>query len=337
VSKPVGNPGELDLRFTVESHLDRVSLAEEAADEVRAGLTSEQKRLPAKYFYDEHGSLLFEQITGLPEYYPTRTELSILRANADPLIVDGRYEELVEIGSGAATKTRTLLDAMERAGTLRRYVPFDVSEEMLRTSSHELLARYPRLSVHGVVGDFQRHLSRIPQAAGRRLVIFLGSTIGNLEVEERLGLLGATQGLLQPGDAFLLGIDLVKDIGVIEAAYNDAAGVTAEFNRNMLRVINTQFDGDFDPDAFRHHAFYNRDEDRIEMHLIPDEEQGVTLRALNLDLRVRAGESIRTEISCKFTREGVAAMLEAAGLRLASWLTDADALFGLALATTAES
>jgi L-histidine N-alpha-methyltransferase len=188
-----------------------------------------------------------------------------------------------------------------------------------------------------VVGDFQRHLAQIPEPVGRRLVIFLGSTIGNLEVDERLALLRTTRGLLRAGDAFLLGIDLVKDVAVIEAAYNDAAGVTAEFNRNLLRVINAQFAGDFDPEAFRHHAYYNRVEDRIEMHLIPEVVQGVALRALALEIRINAGESIRTEISCKFTREGVAAMLDTAGLRLTTWLTDAGNLFGLVLATPRET
>jgi len=301
--------------------------------EVRRGLTSTPKTLPPKYFYDEYGSQLFEQITELPEYYPTRTELSILQTIATPLVRERGFQELVEVGSGAAVKTRTLLDAMSHAGTLVRYVPFDVSDEMLRQSSLELLDRYPDLEIRGVVGDFQRDLDKIPAAAGRRLVIFLGSTIGNLEGDERLALLTATRKLLQPGDAFLLGVDLVKEIPVIEAAYNDAAGVTAEFNRNMLAVINRLFDGDFDVNAFAHRAFYNREQERIEMHLVPGTPQTATLRRIELQVDLAAGESIRTEISCKFTRGRVTSMLQAAGMRLANWYSDPKQLFGLVLAT----
>jgi L-histidine N-alpha-methyltransferase len=321
------------VRLTVEHFLDRATLAQDMADEVRRGLTDSPKHLPSKYFYDERGSQLFEQITELPEYYPTRTELGILQRIADPLIRGGGYQELVEIGSGSATKTRILLDAMERRGTLTRYVPLDVSEEMLRLSSLELLERYLQLRIHGVVADFQRDLARIPAAVGPRLVIFLGSTIGNLENDERVSLLAASRGLLGTGDAFLLGVDLVKDVGVIEAAYNDAAGVTAEFNRNILNVINRQFEADFQVERYAHRAFYNRDEDRIEMHLVPDQAQQVTVRRLDLSAAIAAGESIRTEISCKFTRERVAEMLAAAGLRLAEWYSDEGNLFGLALAT----
>ncbi len=321
-----------DDRLSIASYFDSAAQAEAMIEEVRRCLTGQPKSLPSKYFYDEHGSRLFEQITELPEYYPTRTELSILRSIADPLIAQGGYQELVEIGSGAAMKTRLLLDAMERQGTLMRYVPLDVSEEMLRQSSLDLLARYPTLRIAGVVGDFQRDLDKVPPAAGRRLVIFLGSTIGNLEVDERLALLRATRGLLQSGDAFLLGVDLVKEVSVIEAAYNDAAGVTAEFNRNILTVINRQFDGDFQPAAFEHRAFYNREQERIEMHLVPDQRQVATLRRLDLSVEVAPGETIRTEISCKFTRGRVTTMLEAAGLRLASWYSDPKQLFGLVLA-----
>ncbi len=322
-----------DDRLSIASYFDGAAQAETVIEEVRRGLTGQPKSLPSKYFYDERGSMLFEQITELPEYYPTRTELGILRSIADPLIAQGGYQELVEIGSGSATKTRTLLDAMERQGTLARYVPLDVSEEMLRQSSLELLARYPALRIAGVVGDFQRDLDKVPPAAGRRLVIFLGSTIGNLEADERLALLRATRRLLQTGDAFLLGIDLVKEISVLEAAYNDAAGVTAEFNRNILAVINRQFDADFEPEAFRHHAFYNREQERIEMHLVPEQRQIATLGRIGLTVEIAPGESIRTEISCKFTRGRVTTMLQAAGLRLAAWHSDPKQLFGLVLAT----
>jgi L-histidine N-alpha-methyltransferase len=320
-------------RLSIERFLDQAAQAQAMADEVRRGLTDDPKHLPSKYFYDERGSQLFEQITELPEYYPTRTELRILQRIADPLVAGRGYRELVEIGSGAATKTRILLDAMEKRGTLARYVPLDVSEEMLRQSSLGLLERYRQLRIHGVVGDFQRDLASIPPSIGPRLVIFLGSTIGNLEDAERVSLLRGARGLLGPGDAFLLGIDLVKDIAVIERAYNDAAGVTAAFNRNILNVINGQFDADFRPERYAHRAFYNRGEDRIEMHLVPDRPQHVTVRRLNLAVDIAAGESIRTEISCKFTRERVVEMLTAAGMHMAEWYSDPDNLFGLALAT----
>jgi L-histidine N-alpha-methyltransferase len=320
-------------RLTIESYLDTKTQAQQMDAEVRRGLTSDPKVLPSKYFYDERGSILFEQITELPEYYPTRTELGILREITPQLIADGGYRELVEIGSGAAVKTRTILDGMEQQGVLERYIPLDVSVEMLRQSSIALLDRYQGLRVHGVVGDFQRDLDKVPAGDGRRLVIFLGSTIGNLEADERGTLLEAVRRLLRVGDAFLLGVDLVKDVAVIEAAYNDAAGVTAEFNRNMLNVINQQFDADFRAEAFEHRAFYNRSENRIEMHLMPVERQTAVVRALGLSVEVEAGESIRTEISCKFTQQRVAEMLAAAGLQLAHWFSDAKGYFGLALAT----
>lgn len=322
-------------RLVVDVHLNGAGQLATMAEDVRRGLTANPKFLPSKYFYDERGSELFERITELPEYYQTRTELEILRSMADSLVAEFPFNELVEIGSGSATKTRMLLDAMEEQAGLRRYIPVDVSEQFLRRSAVALLSRYPALRVHGVVGDFQSHLGQVPAADGRRLVIFLGSTVGNLDVDERKAFLPEVGRLLGEGDAFLLGVDLVKDVGVLEAAYNDRAGVTAEFNRNILRVVNRDLSADFDPEAFRHWAFYSTHHDRIEMHLTPDRPQAVRVTDLDLTVAIRPEETIRTEISCKFTLETVSAMLDAGGLKLVRWYTDPANRFGLALASPA--
>ena len=321
-------------RLRIHVCLEPGELAGTMAEEVREGLTSQPKRLPSKYFYDARGSELFERITELPEYYQTRTELQILQSVTGELVRDLRCEELVELGSGSSKKTHVLLDAMQARGSLRRYVPFDVSAEMLRESATNLLGRYPSLIVHGLVGDFQRHLASVPAAAGNRLVIFLGSTIGNLEADERAGFLENVRGLLGPDGRFLLGIDLVKDRGVLEAAYNDAAGVTAEFNRNILRVVNDGLDADFRPEAYRHVAFYNDDRARIEMHLAPEKDQHVRVAQLNLEVDVRTDETLWTEISCKFTRRSAEEMLNEARLRLDAWYVDSDSRFALVLAST---
>jgi L-histidine N-alpha-methyltransferase len=325
----------LDERLTVARYVDGRGQLTTLADDVRRGLTASPKYLHPKYFYDTRGSELFEQITELPEYYQTRTELGILRAIAAPLVAEGDYREIAELGSGSSSKTRTLLDAMEARGTLERYIPVDVSETMLRESAGALLERYPVLRVDAVVGDFQHHLAEVPTAQGRRLVLFLGSTIGNLDSGERSALLQGVRGLLTAEDRFLLGVDLVKDVAVLEAAYNDAAGVTAAFNRNILRVVNLALDGDFAPAAFRHYAPYNAAAARIEMHLMADTPQTAFLRALDLKVEMAAGESIWTESSYKFTQESAAAMLAAADLRLEQWYTDPGRRFGLALAAPA--
>jgi L-histidine N-alpha-methyltransferase len=322
-------------RLTIDVCLNPDDLAGSMAEDVRAGLTSQPKRLPSKYFYDAYGSELFERITQLPEYYQTRTELGILQSIASNLVDDVGCEELVELGSGSSTKTRVLLDAMERRGSLRRFLPFDVSAEMLRNSSMDLLDRYPSLFVHGVVGDFQWHLPAVPASNGRRLVIFLGSTIGNLEVEERREFLAGVRGLVGEGDAFLLGVDLVKDPAVLEAAYDDSAGVTAEFNRNILRTVNRGVGADFQPESYRHIAFYDVQKARIEMHLAAEQDQHVRLARLGLEIDVRTDETIWTEISCKFTRESAAGMLAEAGLELTRWFTDPGDRFALALSSPA--
>jgi len=302
-----------------------------AADALR-GLTTFPKSLPPKYFYDAVGSALFERITGLPEYYLTRTEEEILAARARELMREVDPRDIVELGAGSGTKVRRLLDARHDARAPLRYVPVDVDAETMAAAARRLLRDYAALHVHGVVGDFERHLVHVPPAQGRRLVVFLGSTVGNLDPPARHELFIQVRGLLRPGDRVLLGMDLVKERGVIEAAYNDVAGVTREFNRNVLRVVNRGLDGDFRPEAFRHHAFFNEDASRIEMHLVPPARQTVHLRAIGLTVEVSPHESIWTESSYKFTRASAGAMLAAAGLAPLAWYTDAGERFALALA-----
>ena len=325
------NPNSMD-RLTLDVCWSPDQQAALMAEEVAHGLTAQPKWLPSKYFYDARGSELFDEITRLPEYYPTRTEDSILRSMGNQLVQEFGFHELAEIGSGLSTKTLFLLDAMEKLGTLDRYLPIDISQDALELSARSLLERYPRLQVHGIVGDFSQHLDRVPSALGRRLVIFLGSTIGNLDAHERRPFLESVRKLLVPGDYFLLGLDLVKDVGRLEAAYNDSAGVTAEFNRNVLHVLNRMLDADFDVDAFEHLAYYNADQARIEMHLVPAREQKISLQRIPLGVSISPPETIRTEISCKFTREITAALLHDGGLRLERWYSDPEELFGLALA-----
>jgi len=318
-------------RFTLDRHLEGSQLST-MRDEVRAGLTAPQKSLPSKYFYDAVGSELFEKITELPEYYQTRTELAILQSLAAPLADQYRWTEVVEIGSGSSKKTLAILDALNERKLLKRFIPIDVSESILRESAEALLERYANIRVHGVIGDFMVHLGSIPPSDGRRLVIFLGSTIGNLDAPERLTFLKSVRGMLGPDDHFLVGMDLVKDIAVIEAAYNDSQGVTAEFNRNVLRVVNRELDANFVPEAYRHKSFFNRDASRIEMHLVPESPQDVVIHDLDLSIHCDPDETIFTEISCKYTETSAREALELAGLELAGWYTDPKALFGMALA-----
>lgn len=318
-------------RFTIDRHLEGDQLAS-MADEVRRGLTAPQKTLPCKYFYDAYGSELFEQITELPEYYQTRTELSILETIAPQLCSTHAWNEVVEIGSGSSKKTLTILDALERRGSLRRFIPVDVSESMLRQSAGQLLTRYPSLHVRGVVGDFQVHLPLLPEPEDKRLVLFLGSTIGNLEAAQRRAFLTDVRSLLGPGDHFLVGMDLVKDVARLEAAYDDSQGVTAEFNRNVLRVVNRELGADFVPQVYRHRAFYNVDAARIEMHLVPETRQTVHVRDLDLTITCDPSETIFTEISCKYSRASAASALAEAGLQLVDWYTDPERWFGVALA-----
>ncbi|MGH7325386.1 MAG: L-histidine N(alpha)-methyltransferase [Candidatus Rokuibacteriota bacterium] len=317
-------------RYQAEVHLDPDDLKQSLADDVRRGLTARPKSLPPKYFYDSTGSALFERITRLPEYYLTRAEEQLLKSHASEVMDRLRPKEIVELGSGASLKIRWLLEVGPPPDALR-YIPVDVDETAVAHAARRLLGRYPFLSVHGVIADVERHLERVPPAAGRRLVLFLGSTIGNFDAEPRRRLLSAVRGMLGPGGHFLFGVDLVKDPAVLERAYNDAAGVTAAFNRNILRVVNRGLAGDFQPDRFRHRACYNAPAGRIEMHLVPVAWQRVVLSALGLAVELSPAETIWTESSYKFTRGSVAAMLAGVGLGLDAWWTDGQvALAGAA-------
>ncbi len=314
----------------VAVHLTPAERAAQLATDVRAGLAATPKDLPPKYFYDATGSLLFDEITRLPEYYPTRTERAILVTRAEEIASVTGADTLVELGSGTSEKTRLLLAALADAGSLRRFVPFDVDETVLLSASAALSTEYPDLDVHAVVGDFQRHLPHLP-TEGRRLIAFLGSTIGNLRPTERAAFLAALRATMAPGDALLLGTDLVKEADRLVAAYDDSAGVTAAFNRNMLAVVNRELDGDFDPRGFAHVAVWDADHEWIEMRLRSVRDQKVHLRALDLTIDFAADEQLRTEISAKFRRPGVEAELAAAGLALTHWWTDPDHDFALSL------
>ena len=315
----------------VDVHLQPDDLRAALEADVRAGLSSRPRMLPPKWFYDDRGSELFDQITRLPEYYPTSRERTILHQCAATIAARSGADTLVELGSGTSDKTRTLLDAFRASGQLRRFIPFDVSEGVLRWSASHLAERYPGLEVHGVVGDFDRHLPLIP-TGGRRLVAFLGGTIGNYAPEERARLLAALASTLVPGDSLLLGTDLVKDPARLVAAYDDAAGVTAAFNRNVLRVLDRELRADFDAARWQHVAIWDAEQEWIEMRLRADGRQDVEIADLHLSLTFRDGEEIRTEISAKFRRAKVEAELAAVGFELAGWMTDPDGDFALSLA-----
>jgi L-histidine N-alpha-methyltransferase len=309
------------VAYRADVHVDRLGLHDALADDVRRGLRDRPKSLPPKYFYDAVGSALFERITRLPEYYLTRAEHALLDAHARGILREARPEEIVELGAGSPAKFRRLLAATN--GTpLRRYVPIDVDGGMLEESARALLREHPDLDIHAVVADFERHLDRVPPATGRRLIAFLGSTIGNLDVAARQRLLVGLRGLLGDGDRLLLGMDLVKNLAALEAAYDDAEGVTAEFNRNILRVVNRELRANFRPEAFRHVARWNDADSRVEMHLAADDPQMATVEDLDMAVAVEPGETIWTESSHKFTRLSAQAMLAAAGLALVSWHTD---------------
>ena len=325
--------GEVRSDVEVDVHLTPDDLARALSSDVRAGLTATPKALPPKWFYDDRGSELFDEITRLPEYYPTRAERAILDAHADEIAARSGADTLIELGSGTSEKTRVLLDALQRAGTLARFVPFDVSEATLRNAARAVADEYG-VTVHAVVGDFERHLDRLP-AGGTRLVAFLGSTIGNLEPETRAEFLAQIADGLRDGDSFLLGTDLVKDPSRLVAAYDDAAGVTAEFNRNVLRVVNRELHADFDPEAFAHEARWDPEEQWIEMWLRTDTSQRVRVRDLDLTVDYAPGEPMRTEISAKFTQIRVEQELKAAGLVLDAWWTDPAGDFALSLAVLA--
>jgi L-histidine N-alpha-methyltransferase len=314
----------------VERCLPDGFLASALRADALAGLTATPKALSPKWFYDERGSELFEKITLLPEYYPTRAERAILSAASGEIAAATGAATLVELGSGSSDKTRLLLDALRDAGTLRSYVPLDVSESALIAAANRMLVSYPGLSVAAVVSDFEEHLG-LPAADGARLVAFLGGTIGNLLPAERAAFLARVRAGLRAGDALLLGTDLVKDPAVLVAAYDDPAGVTAAFNKNVLAVLNTELGADFDADAFEHVAVWDARAEWIEMRLRSVQDQRVMLPAIDLAVDFAEGEEMRTEVSAKFRRGGVQAELAAAGFAMRSWWTDDDGQFGLSL------
>ena len=301
------------------------------AEVVREGLSSPFKELPPKYFYDERGSELFERITEQPEYYPTRCEREILDARAGEIVAAAQPRTLIELGSGAATKSRVLLDAMRDAGTLERFVPVDIAEGITRRVAAELVGEYPGLTVEGIVCDYETHLERIPRPEGA-LIAFLGGTIGNFRPAPRRQFLARIATLMYPEDRFLLGTDLVKDRARLEAAYDDAAGVTAEFNKNVLNVLNRELGADFDLGAFEHVAFWDDDNEWIDIRLRALSEQFVDIVDLDMRAHFARNEEMRTEISTKFTRERIESSYADAGLELTDWWTDADGLYALSLA-----
>jgi L-histidine N-alpha-methyltransferase len=300
------------------------------AGDVRRGLTSTPKFLPSKYFYDERGSRLFERITTLPEYYLTRAESALLARFATTIMRLAKCEELVELGSGEAKKTTLLIEAGLDSGTLRRFIPFEVSRETIAQSAERLATAYPWLEVHAVVGDFERHLDSLPPGK-HRLIAFLGSTIGNFRAPQAVQLLRQVKRVMRDGDWFLLGTDLIKNSTELEAAYNDSAGVTAEFNLNILNVVNHHLDGDFDTDAFEHVAVYNDERSCIESGLRSIRTQTVRLQRADLEVEFEAGELLSTEVSCKYTRESAGRMLAAAGFTREHWFTDDSGAFALSL------
>jgi L-histidine N-alpha-methyltransferase len=329
---------------TIEHRLPTDYRAASLRADALAGLTATPKSLPPKWFYDAQGSALFEKITELPEYYPTRAERAILRAVAPEIAALTGAATLVELGSGSSEKTRLLLSALRDAGTLRGYVPVDVSESALAAAGDALAAEYPGLAVHAVVADFEKYLG-VPSDAGSgpagndgggpRLVAFLGSTIGNMVPDERAVFLRRVRAQLRPGDVFLLGTDLVKDPAVLVAAYDDSAGVTAAFNKNVLAVLNAELGADFDLDAFDHVALWDPEREWIEMRLRAASAQTVRVVGLGLTVEFAAGEQMRTEVSAKFRKAGVRTELAAAGLTMRSWWTDEGGQFGLSLAVPA--
>jgi L-histidine N-alpha-methyltransferase len=334
--------------MTTSLHVERRLPADFLADSLRAdalaGLTASPKSLPPKWFYDAAGSELFEKITALPEYYPTRAEREILQAVAPQIAAASGAATLIELGSGSSEKTRLLIDALREAGTLRRYVPVDVSEQALLAAATALFSDYPGLEVSGVVSDFEEYVGRLGAgddgagddgADGPRLIAFLGSTIGNLLPPQRASFLARIRSGLAGGDALLLGTDLVKDPAVLVSAYDDEAGITAAFNKNVLSVLNHELGADFDPDAFEHVSHWDPGQEWIEMRLRATSPQTVRLPAIDLTAEFAAGEEMRTEVSAKFRREGVTRELAAAGFTLDYWWTDRRGRFGLSLARPA--
>lgn len=314
----------------LDRHLAPDAMRAALERDVRAGLSASPRTLPPKWFYDARGSVLFDEITRLPEYYPTRTERAVLERRAEEIAALTGADTLIELGSGTSEKTRLLLDALTAAGTLRRFVPFDVDESVLTMAGKQVEEHYPGIVVHAVVGDFEHHLPLLP-SGGRRLVAFLGGTVGNLLPDERSRFLATLAATLAPGDALLLGTDLVKAPARLLAAYDDAQGVTAAFNKNVLQVIARELDADLDVDAFAHVAVWDAEQEWIEMRLEALRPQTVSVRALDLVVELAQGEQIRTEVSAKFREHRVRSELEAAGLQVQRWWTDEAGDFGVSL------
>jgi L-histidine N-alpha-methyltransferase len=309
---------------TIDVYLSSSDLRDAMEADVRSGLTSDPRQLPPVYFYDDRGSRLFDEITRLPEYYPTRSERSILDAHAKDMVLQADADVLIELGAGTCEKSRVLLDAMQSCGRLGRYVPLDVSDTTLWAAATSLAEEYPGLRVHAVVGDFHQHLDRL-EGGDRRLFAFLGGTIGNLDPDQRSRFLGDLAAAMVPGDRLLLGTDLIKDRGRLVRAYDDAAGVTAEFNRNVLHVLNRELGADFVPARFEHVARWNEPDQRIEMWLRSRDECRIRVADLDLELDFAAGNEMLTEISVKFSPDTLEAELAGSGFEVeAMWPSDGD-------------
>jgi L-histidine N-alpha-methyltransferase len=323
-------PTEAVIEPVIDVHLGLGDLDRALRADIHDGLTTQPKELQPKWFYDERGSDLFDQITRLAEYYPTEAEREILFTHADTIIERAGADTIVELGAGTSDKTRALLDAARVDGRLDRFIPFDVSEEFLRSTAATFAQTYPGLRVHGVVGDFDRHLERIP-GGGRRLVVLLGGTIGNYQPVPRKEFLRRIVEGMRPGDRFLLGTDLVKEQSRLELAYDDPAGITAEFNKNILQVVNRELDADFDLDRFDHVATWDDHEEWMDLGLRSRVDHDVRVEALDLDVHFAAGEYMRTEVSAKFRIENFTAELASVGLHVEHWFTDRAADFAVSL------
>ncbi len=323
-----------DAPVTV-SHLTKpTNYRAQLLQDVHHGFTAYRKHLPSQYFYDARGSELFEEITRLPEYYLTRAETEILVEHADEIMERVQPHELIELGSGSSRKTEMLIEAMHHTGSGRTYVPIDVSEAALRDAAMKLCSDHTWLTIDALVGDYMTDLDKVPRH-GRRLIVFLGSTVGNYVPTLRYSLLRSVAGALEPGDALLLGVDLVKDEPTMIAAYDDSAGVSAEFNLNILRIINRELDADIPLDAFEHVTRFDKEFSCMAQSLRAKRKVVANIRALDLAVTFLPGEEIHTEVSCKFTKEQVTHDFEAAGLRLDRWLTDSKDRFALALGSHA--
>ena len=301
------------------------------AQDILLGLTRLPRSIPSKYFYDDHGSALFDAITELPEYYPTRAEQGLLDRVADEIAGAVQATELAELGAGSARKTRRLIRAMTRGNGRFCYTPMDISPYALQEAESSVSREFPGVEVKGIRCDYTRSLEALDPLPGS-LTAFLGSTIGNFTRTRAVRLLRRLRSRLHPGDYFLLGVDLVKPVEILEEAYNDAQGITAEFNKNILRVVNREAQGNFRPEDFQHLAFFNERESQIEMHLVARKTVRVRLERFDLDMALEPGDGIRTEISRKFTEASCAGLLKDGGFRLERWFASEDNYFGLALA-----